>query len=134
MNDKKRPIIGAAITCIVSGAVGAIVGYRMGGFGVWPSDGGGISQCIIFGSMIGVAGAVVTSLLLLAAAREKLWLVALVGCLVSEWLISAIVTLETPESRAAFAGRAALRRAFRHPPRTRALRRLSSLDRPFVFG
>jgi hypothetical protein len=81
MNDKKRPIIGAAIACIVSGAVGAIVGYRMGGFGVWPSDGGGISQCIIFGSMIGVAGAVVTSLLLLAAAREKLWLVALVGCL-----------------------------------------------------
>ena len=80
MKERKLPIIWAAIGCIASGAFGAAVGYRMGGFTVWPHD-EMLTQCLCYGAAIGVLPAVVTGALLLAAAQEKLWLVALVGCL-----------------------------------------------------
>jgi uncharacterized protein YacL len=79
MNERKLAIIGAAILCIISGAAGAIVGYGMDGFRLWP-DREEIAELSVYGSMIGVPCAIVTAFLLLAAAREKMWLVALVGC------------------------------------------------------
>jgi hypothetical protein len=80
MKERILPLICATLFCIISAAVGAVVGYRLGGFSVWP-NGESMLDCALYGSLIGAVGAIVTGFLLLAAAREKLWLVTLIGCL-----------------------------------------------------
>jgi hypothetical protein len=82
MQERKVTITVTAIACILVGAFGAIVGYRIGGFHVWPS-GETVNSCFWAGSGIGVVGAIITALLLLAAAKEKLWHVVIVGCILT---------------------------------------------------
>jgi hypothetical protein len=83
VKERKLPIIGAAIACIISGIAGAIVAVRMHErLPQWPS-GDLLTQCIWSGVFAGIIMAVITALLILAAAREKIWLVTLVGCIIA---------------------------------------------------
>ena len=83
MNERKLEIAGTLIVCILAGIFGAMVGFKMESIGNgWPHD-EFVSDCIKVGCIIGLGGTIVTSFFMLAAVREKAWLVALVGCILT---------------------------------------------------
>jgi hypothetical protein len=80
MNERKgAKFLGIVFACLFCGIAGAFVGFRTT-FAGWP-EGNAINEPIRVGSTVGVIGAVITGLLILAAAREKIWLVA-IACFV----------------------------------------------------
>jgi hypothetical protein len=78
MKDRKFVILGVALACALVGIASATVGYRMELY-VWPHDDRFVGT-FWHGLIAGLGAGVITALLLLATAREKMWLVALVGC------------------------------------------------------
>lgn len=82
VKDKSRVILVAGLSCAAVGALGAIVGYKTGGFEVWPNA-EDLKQCLIYGAGVGVGTGFFTGLLVSSAVREKWWLVAIVGCMLT---------------------------------------------------
>ena len=81
MNERKSAVIGTAMMCVMSGIVGAVVGFKVR-LDQWPSD-QFLNESIWRGAIPGVIAAIIAGLLILRAAPGKLWIVTIVGCILA---------------------------------------------------